>query len=208
MTFNSKWRQQSFCVCPEAEDLEAARHILADQLTAVILERGRIPQQPEKEQFDAVAGWLAGGAARRPWLVLYGTPGTGKTTYMTAVERSSRWAYRAADPIPATIAEKASGLGIILKTDQARWEQIKKCKMLLLDDVGFDGECEVVNNYGVNARPVNELLEYRYDRRLHTVMTTNLTREALRDNYGGRIWSRMQEMAVFVRMTGQDWREI
>ena len=203
-TFNAQWKRERWQLCPLAEDMETAKAVLDASTVSVVTERGMMPQTPEAAPFFEVCRYLAGS---KPWLVLYGTPGTGKSTYMRAVERAARMAHRKDSPAPLIRWEKASGLGYILKNDPAGWDAVKKCKLLLLDDAGFSGECEVVNNYGVNARPVNEVLEYRYDAQLHTVMTTNLTREQLRNNYGERIWSRLCEMAAFVKMTGRDWRQ-
>lgn len=204
MTFNARWRAERWQLCPLATDMDTAKAILDASTCAVVAERGMMPKTPDAAPFFEVCRYLIGS---KPWMVLYGTPGTGKTTYMRAVERAARMAHDKDSQRTVIRWEKASGLGYILKNDPAGWEAVKKCKLLLLDDAGFSGECEVVNNYGVNARPVNEVLEYRYDMQLNTVMTTNLTREQLRDNYGERIWSRLCEMAAFVKMTGRDWRQ-
>ena len=204
MIYNRRFKREKFVICPLAEDEQSARTLLEVCTCAVINERGMKPQTPDASTFFEVCRYLIGS---KPWLVLYGTPGTGKSTYMRALERAARMAHQNDSPSPVIRWEKASSLGYILKNNPTGWEAVKKCNLLLLDDAGFSGECEVVNNYGVNARPVNEVLEYRYDMQLHTVMTTNLTREQLRDNYGERIWSRLCEMAAFVKMNGRDWRQ-
>lgn len=203
-SFNRRYNADGFKVCPTADTQEAAGTIIAANLEAIIRQRGRHIQQPDRESFRAVAGWLK--CDGHPWLLLSGTPGTGKTTYLTAIERAARWAH-ASDQIAADIRSvKASSLGYTLKTIPAEWEAVKNCKLLLVDDIGFSGEAEVVNNYGVNARPVVELLESRYDSRRPTVMTTNLTLPQVRKNYGERIYSRLAELCTVVTMTGKDFR--
>ena len=202
--FNRRYEADGFQVCPHARTFSEAATIIAANLEAAIRQRGRIPQQPDDGSFRAVSGWLKGDG--HPWLLLSGTPGTGKTTYLTAIERAARWAH-SSDQIAADIRTvKASSLGYTLKTSPAEWEVVKCCKLLLVDDIGFSGEAEVVNNYGVNARPVVELLESRYDSRRPTVMTTNLTLPQVRKNYGERIYSRLAELCTVVTMTGQDFR--
>lgn len=202
--FNRRYNADGFRVCHPADTQEAAGTIIAANLEAIIRQRGRSIRQPDREAFRAVAGWLKGDG--HPWLLMSGTPGTGKTTYLTAIERAARWAH-ASDQIAADIRTvKASSLGYTLKTSPAEWEAVKSCKLLLVDDIGFSGEAEVVNNYGVNARPVVELLESRYDSRRHTVMTTNLTLPQIRQTYGERIYSRLAELCTVVAMTGQDFR--
>lgn len=201
--FNRRFRTDGFVLCPQAEDDLSARTMLAATLTEVIAARGRKPRQPDAASFNAVARYIRGD---RPWLLLSGTPGTGKTTYLTAVERIARWAHSSDGIAPDIRTAKASGLGGILKSRPDEWEAMKRCKLLLLDDIGFSGE-EVVNNYGVNARPVVELLESRYDSRRHTVMTTNLTLPQIRQTYGERIYSRLAELCSVVVMTGKDWRQ-
>lgn len=204
MTFNAKWRAERWPLCPLATDMEAAKTILDVSTCAVVVERGMKPKTPEAAPFYEVCRYLIGS---KPWMVLYGTPGTGKSTYMRAVERAARMAHDTDSPRPSIRWEKASDLGYLLKNNPEGWDAVKKCKLLLLDDIGFSGEAEVVNNYGVIARPVTELIEFRYDAQLHTVMTTNLLRKELREKYGERIWSRLCEMAVFVKMNGRDWRQ-
>lgn len=199
-----RYEQAGFRVCPSADTHEAAATIIAAHLEEMIRQRGRRVQQPERGAYRAVAGWLKGDG--HPWLLLSGTPGTGKTTYLTAIYHAAL-AEHASDQIAADIRTvKASSLGYTLKTSPAEWEAVKNCKLLLVDDIGFSGEAEVVNNYGVNARPVVELLESRYDSRRPTVMTTNLTLPQVRKNYGERIYSRLAELCTVVTMTGQDFR--
>lgn len=202
--FNRRYVAQRFDICPLAADKKTAGIILARMMEGEIRARGRNPRNPETEQFWKVAAFLT--ADRPQWLLFTGTPGTGKTTYLKAVERAARLGHKDDTVQPDIRFVKASSLGYLLKSQPSEWEAVKGCKLLLLDDIGFSGEEETANNYGVKARPVVELLEARYDRQLATAISTNLTLPQLRDTYGERIYSRLAELCTVVTMTGQDFR--
>jgi hypothetical protein len=68
-------------------------------------------------------------------------------------------------------------------------------------------ESEMVNDYGVKARPIEDIIEHRYDRQLLTVCTTNLTAGEIRDKYGERIYSRICETFSMVPVNGMDFRQ-
>ena len=64
--------------------------------------------------------------------------------------------------------------------------------MLYIDDVGC--EPSEVRFFGNVVSPLTDLLYFRYENRLMTIMTTNLTIEDIGNNYGPRIKDRMIEM--------------
>lgn len=203
--FNRRYDSDRFEICPAATDTQRAGIILARMVEGEVRCRGRKPANPDVQTFWQVANYLT--KDRHQWLLLTGTPGTGKTTYLKAIERAARFGY--GDTITPVIRfEKASELGYLLKNQSADWEAVKSCRLLLLDDIGFNGEEETTNNFGVKARPVVELLETRYDRQLATAISTNLTLQQIRQTYGERIYSRLREMCGrVVCMTGKDWRQ-
>lgn len=161
----------------------------------------------EEETFNVITSWAAGATDKR-WLMLMGRPGTGKSTYLSAIRRSACIANEAEiERRNVTVTYcKASRLGAMLKENREEFENVCKSTFLFLDDLGFSGSGELVNNYGIVTNPVAELLETRYDRMAVTVMTTNLNGQQLRDMYGERIYSRLCEMCMVVNFNGKDKR--
>ena len=68
--------------------------------------------------------------------------------------------------------------------------------MLGIDDLGEE-EIEMMD-YGNRVTPVIDLLSYRYDRMLFTMVTTNLTPAQIRSTYGDRIADRFNEMMLII----------
>lgn len=146
--------------------------------------------------------------ATRPSLLLFGTPGTGKTTFMRAMFMTVNFLYNEELSRNEIVSRftKASELGAILKTDKEEYKRLKSATCLFIDDLGFTGESEMVNDYGVKAKPIEDIVEHRYDRQLMTVCTTNLTAAQIREKYGERIYSRICETFAMVPVNGQDFR--
>ena len=145
----------------------------------------------------------------RTSLLLFGTPGTGKTTFMQAMWMTVGFLYQE-ETSRRTITNryiKASELGALLKQDKDGYKAVKSATCLFIDDLGFTGESEVVNDYGVKARPIEDIIEHRYDKQLLTVCTTNLTEGEIRDKYGERIHSRLCEQFMMLPVVGMDYRQ-
>ena len=143
-------------------------------------------------------------------LLLLGLPGTGKTTILDALMRSIMFLYvkEISSGKMSVFCVKASELGNIMKHDFERFDKIKRCTVLFIDDIGFGGECEVVNDYGVKRKPIEEIIEKRYDLMLTTICTSNLTAAQIGQRYGQRIDSRIAEMFEVIAFKGQDFRRL
>lgn len=143
-------------------------------------------------------------------LMLYGTTGTGKTCIMQSVQRTLVQLYRndTSSSAPRLVYVKASALGEMLKDEKERYKSCQNATVLFIDDLGFGGEEEMVNDYGSKRYPIEEVIEHRYDRKLMTICTSNLTKQEFEKHYGIKIYSRFCEMFAFVPMNGKDMRRI
>lgn len=147
-------------------------------------------KEPDLEKsrlaISKAAKWLT--TDRKPGLLLYGTVGSGKTTLADSIWR-----------IIATLkpGERVYRKSAIELTEEAKnnpegFKNLVKSKLLFIDDLGE--EPVTIKNYGNETSPLVELIYHRYDKQLFTVLTTNLTTEEFRSNYGVRVEDRMAEM--------------
>jgi len=158
-------------------------------------------------------------AGRITGLFLQGGTGTGKTHLMAAIgqamerepgfdiiERPGRRPEgverKAVLPIYQSIFDLASTMrryfeergGVDLERDCCHAD------VLLLDDLGAE---RLVDGAQFT---VEKVIETRYSRCLPTVITSNLTLEAVVERYGNRMLSRMTEGGRIVQMRGRDRR--
>lgn len=223
--YNNSWRQQTerWKISDEYDqyhkDANGNPYLVKDRTTYVpelleheykLLVAGRaMTLRPIDSRVLAYCVRFLTDPRTRTCLLLYGTPGTGKTTFMRAMWMTIGFLYKDEISRHDIVSRyvKASELGQLLKQDKEAYKETKKATCLFIDDLGFNGESEVVNDYGVKARPIEDIIEHRYDRQLMTVCTTNLTARELREKYGERIYSRLCEQFAMVAVNGQDFRQ-
>lgn len=80
----------------------------------------------------------------------------------------------------------------------------QRTPLLLLDDVGDLNRHQETED---RTRILYEVLDYRNDHFLPTILTTNLMPDQLEVQFGERTFQRMLEMAVFEEMGGDNLRE-
>lgn len=71
---------------------------------------------------------------------------------------------------------------------------------LVIDDFGIQKETEWVN------QTLYDLIDARYEDNLLTVVTSNEPMERLREMAGGRVYSRLREMCIEIRIDAPDYR--
>ena len=153
-----------------------------------------------------VAETLAGDS-HKFGLLLAGTCGNGKTTTMRAVQSvvmllNNTYYNRRGEGIGNRLLEAKDIAQLSGKPEQLTAYQT--IPLLFLDDLGR--EPTEVMQYGNVTSPITELLEYRYNQRLTTLVTTNLEPTEVRQKYGDRIADRFNEMFAVVSYTGTSYR--
>jgi len=145
-------------------------------------------------------------------IMLRGAVGTGKTVLMKAmikflqyfnVDRTERLNNNEYDLHFSTaynIAGRYSIKGLQVFEDNPHILY----RPIIIDDVGTEPQ---VAYFGNQANVIAELLYRRYDRKVITHITTNLSAVALKKCYGERIFSRMKEMFNDIILPGNDRRK-
>ena len=136
-----------------------------------------IRNEQQSKQLEAVANWLV--SPEKKWgLLLNGIPGNGKTTTLMAIRKVIN-ALELEDPNPISEnkvlgfrCQTAKELCEIATKDKTAFKQYKNSTILGIDEFGL--EPTVVSSYGNEYTPVSDILAYRYEARLPTIMTTTL----------------------------------
>lgn len=151
---------------------------------------------------NKVSDWLLGTG--KPWLMLCGNVGDGKTTVLNAIQRfitlyeiekparggrlSEYWRMSIVQANEYVKAYGARAYGC--KLDMVCYYEY--CDILGLDDIGAEPAETLV--YGNPIYPIIDLLLSRYARDKQVVITTNLKSNEIRPRYGDRIADRLNEM--------------
>lgn len=192
---------------------ESVAPLLADSYAALVASRGGELQDDDatRRNIARVARWLTSDSTK-PMLMLYGGVGNGKTTMARAIallSRSLRSAYEEASRnerdtkradalyIQATrirvpVIRTAQDIASLAGSRREEYEAVVRRGFLIVDDLGC--EPAVVKNYGTEVTPVTDLIYKRYDEMSPTVVTTNLTKSAIREIYGDRVADRFNEV--------------
>jgi len=164
------------------------------------------PGAPKAREFAEETYWKID--SERPkgtapkWLIITGPVGSGKTGLAVCLYKDFM------DEDPSTVFFRTSELLDIEKrsfSDDGDHVSIlerigRTCHTLILDDVGSERGTE----WEITA--IRNLLTVRYERRLRTILTTNLSIEELGQCYGQRIADRLADVAVGLVLTGPSLR--
>lgn len=186
--------------------IPSASEVFLDYYKEMVEERGCVyePHEEIESKIMSIGQWIEDPTA--PFgLFLGGRPGNGKTTAVEALQLLIGLSgYR--DPVNLDTYgnPEAAFLHIVNAYDLAklytdnehRFNFLKKTGILAIDDVGV--EVKEVSKYGNIITPFLELFYYRYDNKLMTIFTSNLTKKLLEERYGTRFSDRMNEMVFRV----------
>lgn len=141
-------------------------------------------------------------------IMFCGVCGNGKTTMLRALKAGTeclaKWGYSTQEDDDAKLMHEMLEVEAVDLPALMRQECFKDTPRLIIDDLGQEPS-EVVE-YGNVRRVASALLEYRYDKRLFTAISTNLTPDQLRDKYGRRVTDRMNEMFEIIIFRNGSYR--
>jgi len=144
------------------------------------------------QALEAVSEFVA---SKKTVLVLAGGVGTCKTG-------SACWALTF-KPGRFCTADEAVRLSTSnAAEDVDMWRRVRNAQLLVLDDLG--GEYSGEKGWGV--RVFNGLLDHRYSHGLKTIITTNLTSQRFKQDYGERVADRIRETGRFLVLGGASVR--
>ncbi len=139
-------------------------------------------------------------ASPRGWLVMMGTYGCGKTHLAAAIANTC--VEYGMNTLFLTVPDLLDWLrysyGSNNTSFEQRFEEIRNVGLLVLDDLGAQNATQWA------GEKLFQIIDYRYSRKLPTVVTTNLSHEDLDE----RIRSRLQDpdLSTWVRITAPDYR--
>lgn len=151
-----------------------------------------------------IAQWLCDNT-NKDGLLLYGLRGTGKTTTMKAILDVINIATVKDDDYRETCLCSALSLADTKLNNLDRFNYYKDVQFLGIDDVGI--EPVVVNDFGTKWTPFIEILYSRYDKRLPTIISSNLIDADLCDRYGERVYDRICEMFDTIYYNNDSYRK-
>ncbi|MBR1774350.1 MAG: ATP-binding protein [Bacteroidales bacterium] len=170
--------------------------LIAISYKSIVEERGRkfINSTALQENIKKTAKWLT--ESSKNFLFLAGTVGNGKTTLVKAMIRFFN-AYITAEHKDNYYREfftstDETELCYLARSDEARFQELKKVRKLFIDDAGTE-KLSSVKNFGNEISPFTEVLSWRYEKNYPTIITSNLTLEQIQEHYGMRIYDRICE---------------
>lgn len=157
-----------------------------------------------KEHIEQVIDWAMN--TQKNCLMLFGGVGCGKTTMLNAFCRMIQQLYYSNISYERRgfqweTAQMVSNWAI---NDANRFEDFKSCEWAAIDDVGT--EASEISNYGNIIYPIRDILMYRYEHDLVTIISTNLTPKLLTEKYGTRVGDRLAEMMQIVQFNETSYR--
>jgi DNA replication protein DnaC len=149
----------------------------------------------------------------KPWLLLMGNVGTGKTVLLRSLWRYFRAIGRENERFHDRVLGCGDFIHGVLLDSAVRIARYNEGSVraaihagaLLIDDLGVE-PCEV-KVYGSASSPTTEVLCERYERRNPTVISTNLSVAEIGERYGERLSDRIQEVSDRIAFNFKSFRQ-
>jgi len=132
-------------------------------------------------------------------VLIKGDKGTGKTLLLKLISK----AYEIIHNEPPYMIS-AIEFNLMYQKEGAAKILDHKTGAMFIDDIG--AEPQAANNFGSRIDPISTLLFLRYEARMKTFCTTNLTIDELKERYGDRLADRFKQMFVVITFKGESKR--
>lgn len=177
----------------------------------MLLEYYRREMRKPEENTEIVKGHISevidwAMDAKKSCLMLAGGVGCGKTTMLNAFCKMTNFLFYSNISYERRGFqwETANTISEWARNNKERYEEFMKCEWAAIDDLGL--EAAEVSDYGTILYPIRDILMYRYEHNLITVVSTNYLPQELTEKYGTRIGDRLAEMMQIVLFKESSYR--
>lgn len=194
------------CLSPLVAEKGRLEQALQIAYASEVIARGRtfVDDPSTRSHLHKIAEWLVNPLSK-PWLLIYGKVGNGKTTLLRAVQafvNSQRFYFGSMQV--KMLVHTASHLTSLASESPQIFSERSNLMCLGIDDLGV--EPLEVNSFGTRTSPIVDLLLHRYERMRFTIITSNLSEEEMSRRYGERIADRMLEVCDRLWIGGASYR--
>lgn len=182
------------CLLPLTPEVDTLEQALQIAYTTEVQARGHalVADTATRTHIRRIAEWLTNPSAK-PWLLIYGGMGNGKTTLLRALQSFVNSQHFSIGNTPVRMLFRTSiRLCQLSRESRELFDDYTNHECLAIDDLGV--EPVDVSTYGTRHTPIVELLLHRYERMRFTVISSNLSEEQLTLRYGERIADRLREV--------------
>lgn len=163
---------------------------------------GYLGRWPDRKRMDIGSSTYPKIEWSTPWLVLYGTTGSGKTAWTLdwIISNAEGWEYFSTVEIIDWL--RRASKNELSVNDILR--NASETPVMVVDDLGAEPP-EKFSDYGTEYMPhtiIADILYRRHASKLKTIISTNLDPRKIKEKYADRIFSRMMELSTWVRFTG------
>lgn len=195
-------RNNSVCWCEVGRDIQTRKELESTwpKYAPSIHVNSRLETHPVPKSREHGQKWLDQDLPENLGLVLSGTVGCGKTGLAVAIAhqlhmRGKRVRIGTFTEILDEMRPQAAG-----GNPETAPADLYKPALLVLDDLGTQKMTDFV------SERLFAIVDGRHQRKLPTIITTNLDLTQLNQQFGSRVVSRIVEVSRFVTLTGADLR--